>query len=263
MAEARPIRSELGWSTADRIVVRGKSLSDEILGTMSLGQFAFLEITGRTPTPQEAVVFDAMVISLVEHGLTPSALAARLTYAGAPESLQAAVAAGISGLGTVIAGTMEGAARMLVEALAGRSDGEELDALAIATVSSYREAGRLVPGIGHPIHTPVDPRAVKLFAIAEEQGLAGDYVRLMQLIGAAAAQTSGKVLPVNVTGAIGAICCELGLDWRIVRGIAVMARSIGLVAHIAEEIESPIAWEIWRRSEEEAATQARKGEQDG
>ena len=83
----------------------------------------------------------------------------------------------------------------------------------------------------------------------------------MQLIGAAAAQTTGKVLPVNVTGAIGAICCELGLDWRIVRGIAVMARSIGLVAHIAEEIESPIAWEIWRRSEEEAAARARKGEQ--
>ena len=97
---------------------------------MSLGEFAFFEITGRTPTPPEEVMFDAMVISLVEHGLTPSALATRLTYAGAPESLQAAVAAGVSGLGIVIAGTMEGAARMLVEALAGRTPGEPLDALA-------------------------------------------------------------------------------------------------------------------------------------
>ena len=252
MAEARPIRSELGWSTADRIVVRGKSLPDEIMGRSTLGEFAFFEITGREPAPQEVVLFDAMVISLVEHGLTPSALAARLTYAGAPESLQAAIAAGISGIGTVFAGTMEGAARMLVDALAERGRDQELEALADATVSAYLEAGRIVPGIGHPIHKPVDPRAVRLFALAEEHGLARDHVRLMQLIGPAAERASGKVLPVNVTGAIAAISCELGLSWRILRGIAVMARSIGLVAHIAEEIERPIAGELWRRADDES-----------
>ena len=256
--DGRPFRSELGWSTADRIVVRGKDLPSEILGRMTLGEFAFFELTGRTPTAEEAAVFDAIVIALVEHGLTPSTLATRLTYAGAPESLQGAVAAGISGLGSVIAGTMEGAARMLREALEARVPGEPLDVVAATTVASLLRDGRIVPGLGHAIHKPVDPRAVRLFALAEENGLAGDHVRLMQLIGAEAERASGKLLPVNVTGAIGAICCELGLDWRIVRGIAVIARTIGLVAHIAEELEAPLAWEVWRRTDEEATRDVRE-----
>jgi citrate synthase len=233
--------------------VRGKSLPDEILGRMTLGEFTFFELTGRTPTAQEAIAFDAIVIALVEHGLTPSALVARLTYLGAPESLQSAVAAGISGLGTVFAGTMEGSARMLTEALAARAPAEPLEQVAAATVASYLDAGRIVPGIGHPIHKPLDPRAVRLFEIVEEQGLAGDHVRLMQLIGAEAERASGKVLPVNATGAIGAICCELGFPWQIVRGFAVMGRAIGLVAHIAEELENPLALEAWRRAEEESS----------
>jgi citrate synthase len=222
---------------------------------MTLGEFAFFELKGRPPSPQEAVVFDAIVIALVEHGLTPSALAARLTYAGAPESLQAAVAAGISGLGTVFAGTIEGASRMLYEAVEARAPDEPLDEVARRTVAAY--AGRIVPGIGHPVHKPLDPRATRLFQIATEQGLAGDYVRLMQLIGAEAERSSGKVLPVNATGAIGAIACELGFPWRIVRGFAVMARAIGLVAHIAEEIENPLALETWRRTEDEASSNVR------
>jgi len=260
--EGRPFRSELGWSTADQIVVRGKDLPNEILGRMTLGEFAFFELTGHAPTASEGVMFDAIVISLVEHGLTPSAIATRLTYAGAPESLQGAVAAGISGLGTVIAGSMEGAARMLTEALEARTPGEPLDVLAATTVASFLKAGRIVPGLGHAIHKPVDPRTVRLFALAEENGVAGDHVRLMQLIGAEAERASGKVLPINVTGAIGAISCELGLDWKIVRGIAVIARTIGLVAHISEELEWPLAWELWRRTDEEATRDARQ-ESDG
>lgn len=235
--------------------MRGKSLPNEILGRMTLGEFTFFELKGRTPSPQEAVVFDAIVIALVEHGLTPSALAARLTYAGAPESLQGAVAAGISGLGTVFAGTIEGASRMLYEAIEARGPDEPLEEVASRAVAGY--AGRIVPGIGHPIHKPLDPRATRLFEIASEQGIAGDHVRLMQLIGAEAERSTGKVLPVNATGAIGAISCELGFPWRIVRGFAVMARAIGLVAHIAEEIENPLALETWRRAEDEASSDVR------
>jgi citrate synthase len=245
-----PIRTDLGWSTADQVVVRGRSLPDEILGHMSLGTFAFFELTGRDPVADEAALFDAVVITLVEHGLTPSVLAARLTYLGAPESLQGAVAAGLAGLGSVFAGTAEGAARMLYEAIAARGVDVSLEELARDTVAA--RSGQIIPGLGHPVHKPVDPRAVRLFELARLHGRAGEYVQLMQLIGAEAEGATGRVLPVNATGAIGAICCELGFPWRMVRGIAVMARAIGLVAHLGEESEHPIAGELWRRAEEES-----------
>jgi citrate synthase len=252
LSAPRSLRSDLGWSTPDEIFVRGKSLPREILGHMSLGEFAYFELTGEPPTPQQAAVFDAMVIALVEHGLTPSALAARLTFAGAPESLQSAVAAGLAGLGTTFAGTMEGAARMLTEAMAGRGPDQSLEDMARAVVEAQRAGKMAIPGLGHPIHKPVDPRAVRLFEIAEQNGLAGEHVQLMRLIGPEAERVTDKVLPINVTGAIGAICCELGFDWRMVRGFAVMARAIGLVAHIGEEIERPLALDVWRWAESES-----------
>src|SRR5216684_7757274 len=116
MRKARkPIRSDLAWSTTDRIVVRGKDLPGEILGKLNLGDMAFLELTGRTPDPKESKLFNAMVVTLVEHGVTPSAIVARLTYLGAPEALQAAVASGLLGLGTVFVGSTEGVARLLTE----------------------------------------------------------------------------------------------------------------------------------------------------
>jgi citrate synthase len=251
VAGATPIRSELGWTSADEVLVRGRSLPGEILGHMSLGSFAFFELTGREPDADEAALFDAVVITLVEHGLTPSALTARLTYLGAPESLQGAVAAGLAGLGNVFAGTIEGAARMLTEALETRPGSATLQE--VARFAVVARSGQIIPGLGHPIHKPIDPRTVRLFELARQHGRAGDYVQLMELIGAEAERSTGKVLPVNATGAIGAICCELGLPWRMTRGIAVIARAIGLVAHLGEELEHPIAEELWRRAEEESS----------
>src|ERR671922_2113829 len=113
----KPLKSDLGWSTVDRIVVRGKDLPGEILGSLNLGDMAFLELTGRVPSDGESRLFNAMVVTLVEHGVTPSALVARLTYLGAPEALQAAVAAGLCGLGSVFVGSMEGAAKLLSESI--------------------------------------------------------------------------------------------------------------------------------------------------
>lgn len=253
----QPIRSDIAWSTHDRIEVRGKSLPDEILGTLNLGEMAFLQIFGTMPTPQQSVVFNAIVVTLVEHGITPSALVARLTYAGAPEALQAAVAAGLCGLGTVFVGTTEGAAKMLYDALPPGTEGANLEAIAREVVAAYRERGAIVPGLGHPLHKPRDPRVSRLFEIAAANGLSGDYVRLMQHIGAEAERVSGKSLPINATGAIGAICCEFGFPSQIVRGIGVMARAIGLVGHILEESCNPMGMEIWKRIEDEATLHIR------
>lgn len=257
MIEDRTIRSDIAWSTSDQIEVRGKSLPDELLGKIGFGDMAYFQLTGNLPNPQQSIVFNAILVTLVEHGLTPSAIAARLTYTGAPESLQSAVAAGLCGLGSVFVGSMEGAARMLSEALPPDRPIEDLGALAEKLVQAHIHAGRTVPGLGHPLHKPIDPRTPRLFQIADENGLAGNYVKLMQKIGEQAQRIHGRVLPINATGALGALCCELGFSWTIVRGFGVMARAAGLVGHILEESQRPMAREIWRRVDEEATAHIR------
>jgi len=226
------IRSDLAWSTVDKIVVRGKDLPNEILGHLGLGDMAFLMILGRVPDKNESKLFNAMAVTLVEHGITPSAIAARMTYVGAPESPQAAVAAGLLGLGSVFVGSMEGVAKMLTEG---------------ADIGKMKR----VPGLGHPLHKQGDPRTRRLFEIARETGFYGKYCQRMEEIG------KERKLVVNATGAIGALACELGIDWRAVRGIGVMARAIGLVGHILEEAKQPMALELWERTEEEASAHAR------
>lgn len=247
------LTSTIAHSTPDKITVRGLDLTHDILGHMNLGDMAFLQLTGRAPSEAESRVFNAIVITLVEHGMTPSAMAARLTYLGAPEALQAAVAAGLCGLGTVFVGSMETAARMLQEALPLGEDhaGADVDSLAASAVARLREEGAIVPGLGHPLHKPVDPRAPRLFDIAAENDLSGSYVALMQAIEREVKAKTGKVLPINATGAIGAIACELGFPWRIVRGFGVMARAVGLVGHLMEEMAEPMAFELWQRVEDE------------
>ncbi len=256
MKPKNPIRSDMGWSTADRITVRGMDLVNEILGKVSLGDMAWLEITGTLPTPQQSVLFNALMVTLVEHGMTPNAIATRMVYLGAPEAMNAAVAAGLCGMGTVFVGTAEGSARIMQEALKG-VDKPDIRALAGRIVADLRARKAAIPGIGHPVHKPIDPRTPRLFQLARESGYYGDYCELMLAIAAEAERVTGKVLPVNATGAIGAVASELGLDWRICRGIAVMGRAIGLVGHIAEEIRNPIAKEMWERIEDETSAHLR------
>ncbi|MDE1008614.1 MAG: citryl-CoA lyase [Paraburkholderia fungorum] len=252
----KPIRTEMGFSTPDRIVVRGRDLPGELLGKINLGDMAFLEMMARLPTLQESVLFNALAVTLVEHGLTPSALAARLTYTGAPEAIQGAVAAGLAGLGTVFVGTTEGSARLLQQAIPDRSKPGHLDALAKAIVADWHGRKAIIPGIGHPLHKPIDPRTPRLFAIAAENGFDGPYIALMKKVADEATRVYGKVLPINATGAIGACCSELGIAWNACRGIGVFARAIGLVGHLMEEMREPIAREIWTRAEDEARDHA-------
>jgi citrate synthase len=237
----KQIKSDIAWSTVDRIVVQGKDLPNEILGHLNLGDMAFLQLTGRVPNAKESKLFNAMVVTLVEHGITPSAIVARLTYLGAPEALQAAVAGGLLGLGSVFVGSMEGAARLLSESVAAGKDAKTVLA-----------ENKRIPGLGHPIHKPIDPRTTRLFAIARETGFYGKYCALMEEIAKA------RGITLNATGAIGALACELGLDWKIVKGLGVMARAVGLVGHVLEETRQPMAEEIWLRTDEEAVSHIKK-----
>lgn len=256
MKEKKPLRSEMGWTTTDRIGVRGLDLVNQIIGKVSLGDMAWLEINGVLPTPQQSVLFNALMVTLTEHGMTPLAIAARMTYLGAPEAMNGAVAAGLLGMGSVFVGTVEGSARVMQQALKG-VDKPDLKQIAAAIVADFTNRKTNIPGIGHSTHKPIDPRTPRLFQLAKENGYYGNYCELIQLIAAEAERTLGTVLPVNATGAIGAIASELGFDWRICRGIAIMGRAVGLVGHIAEEIRNPIAREISRRIEEETSAHLR------
>jgi citrate synthase len=260
MAKRKSIRTDIAWSDTDRITVKGHDLCSDILGKLSLGDMAFLEITDRLPTPRESVMFNAIAVTLVEHGLTPSSLAARMTYSGAPEAMQAAVAAGLCGLGSVFVGSMENSARMLQQAVPepAAARNADFDRMAREIVEGFRSRKQSVPGIGHTLHKSCDPRAPRLFEIAAANGFDGPYVKLMKKIGKQAEAIYGKSLPVNATGAIGAIASELRLPWKIVRGVGVLARAIGLVGHILEEMKDPMAYEIKQRAEEEATAHLRQ-----
>jgi citrate synthase len=244
----------MGSSTADSITVKGHDLVEDLIGKVSLGDMAFLELKGRLPSRQESTVFNALAVTLVEHGMTPSAIATRLTYFGAPESLQGAVAAGILGIGDRFGGSVEEAARTLQEALEGAGSNPDLNALAKQVVAAHKERRRPIGGLGHPIHKPIDPRTPRLFAIAADNGFSGRFVQLMEAISVEASRSYSRQLPVNATGAIGAIASELDIPWRVTRGLAVMARAIGLVGHVQEELEEPLAAEIWNRIDEESSS---------
>ena len=247
---SRKLKSGLGRSTPDQIFVRGHDLTADLIGKVSLGDVAFLELKGRLPDGHESVMFNALVVTLVEHGITPSTIAARLTYFGAPESLQSAVAAGLLGMGDRFGGSIEQAARILQEAPQG-----DLRATARQIVEEHRAKHETIPGLGHPVHKAADPRTTRLFELASTHGFSGRHVHLMQVMAEEASSVYGRDLPVNATGAIAAIASEMELPWRITRGLAVMARAIGLVAHLQEEMDEPMADEIWSRTDTEASSE--------
>ncbi|WP_042264236.1 citryl-CoA lyase [Paraburkholderia heleia] len=254
------IRSDIAWATPTRVVVHGLDLCEEIVGKIDFGQMAFLQLFARLPEAHELRVFNAMMVILVEHGITPSSLATRMTYAGAPEAVQAAVAAGLLGLGSVFVGSLDNAARLLQESLPDSGNVPDIDTLARRIVEDYRARKEILPGIGHPFHKPIDPRAPALFRVARENGYDGPYIRLMSAIGNEAEKTLNRSLPVNVTGAMAAVASEMGIPWRICRGLAVSARAVGLVGHILEEMRQPLATALYLRTEHEASAHLVPGE---
>ena len=225
---------------AENIWVRGKSLTDELMGHVSFTQMIYLVLTGRLPSNPEERVLDAVLVTLVEHGLTPSALVARVTYGVSPESIQGAFAAGLLGAGSLILGSVEASGKLLTEVAERVSAGESRAEAITSVVARYRAEGQRIPGIGHSIHVDDDPRSRRLFAIASECALGSHYAELMCEIAAEAEKAMGRKLPINATGAIAALLLEIGMPWTIHRGFALISRAAGLLAHIYEEQQHPI-----------------------
>jgi citrate synthase len=247
------LRTDIGSTTADSITVRGHDLAGDLMGKVTFTELAFLLVQGRMPEPGETVLLDAVLVSLADHGLTPTVLAARLTHTGAPESLQGSVAAGLLGAGSVFLGVVEDAAVFLAAIVAQADDEAGLRAAADAAVTARLGAGRRVPGLGHPIHKVEDPRTPRLYAIAAEAGVLGPHMRALEFVAESAAGRAGRRLPINGAGAAGAALADLGFAPEIVRGFALLARTAGVVAHLAEEMERPLGMPLFRDVDERLA----------
>lgn len=253
----RWLRTSIGRSTPDSITVRGHDLSGEVMGQMSFSELAFLLAAGRTPSKDEAIMFDAVLVSLADHGLTPTALAARLTYTGAPEALQGAIAAGLLGGGSVFLGPVEDTARFLQGILDEvpeelRAEEAALSKAAADAVRKTNDAGERIPGLGHPIHREIDPRTPRFYELAEQTGFLGPHLRLLALVSAAHRDTTGKTLPINGAGAAGAALADLGFSPSVARGFALLARTAGLIGHLVEEAEHPIGMRLWKEVDRRA-----------
>ncbi|MDF5753184.1 citryl-CoA lyase [Spongiactinospora sp. TRM90649] len=234
------IGTAVGAADEHHVQVRGLDLVDDLIGELTYTEVTLLAVTGRRPTPAEAKVVDAVLVSLLDHGLTPSALAARLTFWVAPEAIQGAVAAGLLGAGSVLLGSMEGCGRLLSDIAGDVAAGAEARDAADTRLRALVDAGERIPGLGHSLHRDGDPRAGKLLAVARDQKVAGQHIEHLELVVERAAALTGKALPLNATGAAAALLLEAGVPWRLHRGFALMSRTAGLVAHVGEELESPI-----------------------
>jgi citrate synthase len=235
-------RTGIGTSDADSITLMGRDLASDLMGSVTLTELTFLMVQGRMPSPEETRLFDAVLVSLADHGLTPTVLAARLTYTGAPESIQGAVAAGLLGAGSVFLGVVEDTARFLDEI------GDDVE----AGVTAALAAGRRIPGLGHPVHKVQDPRTPRIYAIAEETGQLGPHLRRLRKLAEAHAKQTGRELPINGAGVAGAALADLGFPAALLRGMALLARTAGLVGHLGEEMERPIGPSLYREIDERA-----------
>ncbi|HWG01540.1 MAG TPA: citryl-CoA lyase [Trebonia sp.] len=241
--------TSLGTSDADTITLLGQDLAADLMGKVGFGELAMWLVTQRRPSASEVRVFEAVLVALADHGFTPTAIAARLTYLSAPDSVQGALAAGLLGGGSRFLGVTEDCGQFLAGVLAAADTVPATDAgydsLALAAVRSARAARKFVPGFGHPVHKAADPRTPVLIKIAEEEGLRGPHLRLLEAIGRVHPQVLGRTLPLNGAGVCGAVLADLGLPLSLLRGFALLARCAGLLGQLAEEQRRPIANDIY------------------
>ena len=237
-------RTSICTSDAHTIVVRGQDLSKELIGKVSFVDHFFLLLTGRHPSAGEAAVLNATLVAIAEHGLVPSVQAARMTFAAAPDAMQGAVAAGILGCGSVVLGSSETAGRMYTEIDAQVRAGSALDVAALAVMKAWRAAGQTIPGYGHPLHKERDERVGALFNVAKAAGTDLRFVAIAEAVEALMPDVLGKPLKLNVSGAIPAVLLGAGFPAQALKGVPILARTAGLIAHLFEEMQQPIGFAL-------------------
>ena len=247
-----PPVSHISQAYPDRVEVRGRDLCGDLMGRLSFTEYFHLLLTGREPTDDQRFFLDLLLVAIAEHGMMPTNVAARMTLAADPGSLQGAVAAGILGAGPVILGTSEACARLLEEAQEKVASGAGADPAAVTgeIALSVHAAGGKLPGFGHPVHRPLDPRAERILELADARGVSGPHVLLARSLRDAVAEAWGKPLTMNVAMPIAAVMLDLGFPSAAVKAVPILARTAGLLAHLAEEQQHPLGFLMAAKAEE-------------
>ena len=229
----------------DRVEVRGRDLTGELMGSLTFTEYFHLLLTGSEPTDDQRFFLDLLLVGIAEHGMMPTNVAARMTLAADPRSLQGAVAAGILGCGPVLLGTTEECARLLDRAQERLARGDA-DAATVAReiAAETRDAGDKLPGFGHPVHKPTDPRAERILDLADERGVSGDHVALARAFRDAVHEAWGKPLTMNISMPMAAVLLDLGFPSSIVKAVPILARTASLLAHLAEEQKEPVGFHM-------------------
>ena len=244
-----PSVSHICQAYPERVEVRGRDLTGDLMGRLSFTDYFHLLLTGAEPTDDQRFFLDLLLVAIAEHGLMPTNVAARMTLASDPNSLQGAVAAGILGAGPVLLGTTEECARLLERTRADGADPREL-------AQRMRDAGERVPGFGHPVHKPLDPRAERILELAHERGIAAEYVALAEAFRGAVHEAWGKPLTMNLSMPMAAVLLDLGFPSSVVKAVPILARTAGLLGHLAEEQQEPIGFALAKAAEESAEYRA-------
>jgi citrate synthase len=242
--------SHISQAYSDRVEVRGRDLTGDLMGRLTFTEYFHVLLTGGEPTEDEVFFLDLMLVSIAEHGMMPTNVAARMTLAADPGSLQGAVAAGILGCGPVILGTSEACARVLEAAQERVESGATPADAAAAIVGQVHDSGVKLPGFGHPVHRPLDPRAERILELADERGVSGPHVAMARELRDAAAAEWGKPLTMNVSMPIAAVLLDLGFPAATVKAVPILARTAGLLAHLAEEQQRPLGFLMAGSAEE-------------
>ena len=244
--------TKIATSTPDAIYVRDHDLVEELLGRIDFTSMIFLHLRGRRPDEGELAVLNAVLVAVMEHGLTPSSITARLIYTSSPDAMQAAVAGGLLGAGSVFLGSMEEAARILQAGVkAVREQGVTAREFCAQEIARRLKEGLPFPGFGHHLHRPDDPRSPRLLEIAREHDTPTVHAELLMTMSDVMDELKGRHVTVNATGAIAAVLSDIGFPWQVMRGFSLIGRAAGLVGHIFEELETPLGMEMWRILEDE------------
>lgn len=246
----------IATSDEHSITVRGHDLVGDLIGRIDFTDYFWLLVCGHRPTGAQKAMMDACLVAIAEHGLVPSVQAARMTLAAAPEAWQGAMAAGLLGMGTVVAGSSEVAGRFLAEVVADGGD----EAAAIRALERVKVAKRKVPGLGHPQHSSGDPRADRLMEIADVLGVSGAHVAALRHLGRHAPDLLQRPLPINVSGAIPAVILDAGWPLEALKAVPLLARAGGLAAHLYEESRRPIGFILSNHADQAIAYDGEKAE---